>query len=226
MQSKKLAKAKPGPPTQRFLDISEVREDVVVMRDGTLRAVVLVSSINFALKSEDEQIAIIQAYTAFLNGLESPIQISIQSRQMNIENYINSLKSQAKKTTNEALRLQIQDYLSFITDLVSLGEIMQKSFFIVIPYDPARNKAKSFWQRVQSAVSPIIRIKLKDKEFQDRRRELIRRVDLNISQLASMGIQGAMLDTQGLIELYYTAYNPDIFDKQKMQDISKLRVDE
>jgi len=226
MQSKKLAKPKPGPATQNYLDISEIREDVVVMKDGTLRSVILVSSINFALKSEEEQMAIIQAYMGFLNGLEFPLQVVIQSRKMNIDPYIASLEKQQRETVNEALRAQIADYLSFVTELITLGEVMQKQFFVVIPYDPARNKAKGFFARLTAAIQPLVRVKIKQKEFEDRKTELMRRTDIITSQLASMGLVGSVLDTQGLIELYYTVYNPDIFDTERMQDISKLQVEE
>ncbi|MFH1142259.1 MAG: hypothetical protein V1695_00940, partial [Candidatus Uhrbacteria bacterium] len=195
MQSKKLAKAKPGPPTQRYLDIAEIREDVVVLKDGTLRAVIMVSSINFALKSEDEQNAIVQAYMAFLNGIDFPLQIVIQSRSMDIDSYIGSIRQERKKIENDALQMQIDDYLSFIQELVSLGEIMQKRFYIVIPYDPATNKSKTFWQRLSIAVSPVIHRKINEKQFQDRRSETVRRAEMIIGQLNSMGIEGVALDT-------------------------------
>src|SRR3989339_1804717 len=122
-QQNKLAKPKPGQPTQRYLDIAEIRENCVVLKDGTLRAVLMVSSINFALKSEDEQQAIIQGYMSFLNSLEYPIQIVIQSRKMNIDAYLGSLGEAERATKNDALRNQILDYRSFIQELVSLGDI-------------------------------------------------------------------------------------------------------
>ncbi len=226
MAKKKLAKPKPGPATQRYLDISEVREDVVVMKDGTMRAVILVSSINFALKSEDEQIAIVQAYMSFLNGLDYPLQVVVQSRRMNIDSYLTSLRERSRETLNEALRGQINDYLSFIEELVTLGEVMQKQFFVVVPFDPTTDKKRNFWQRLSAAVSPAVRIKLKDKEFKERRDDLLRRADLTLGQLTSMGLSGTVLDTQGLIELYYTVYNPDVFDKERMVDLNKLRVEQ
>ena len=128
MQSKKLAGAKPGVPSQRFLDISEIREDVAVMKDGTLRAVLLVSSINFALKSMDEQNAIVQAYMQFLNAIDFPIQIVIQSRRMNIDTYLRRLSESERTQTNELLRRQIGDYRDYVRQLVELAEIMQKKF--------------------------------------------------------------------------------------------------
>ena len=223
----KLAKSKPGPPTQRYLDIAEIREDVVIMKDGTLRAVLLVSSINFALKSEDEQQAIIQGYMQFLNGLDHPLQVVIQSRRMNIDGYLGKLKQQEGTIHNELLKTQIRDYMSFVQELVELGEIMQKQFFVVIPYDPlaGHEKGKSFMVRLQASLSPAKIIKLNVKQFNERRQALLQRV-ANISDgLLSMGLQVAMLDTQGLIELYYTCYNPQILDTQKLVDTQQLRVE-
>jgi hypothetical protein len=124
---------KPGQPTQRYLDIAEIREDTVVMKDGTLRAVIMVSSINFALKSEDEQQAIIQGYMQFLNGLEHPLQVVVQSRKMNADGYLATLRQQEETIHNELLKTQIRDYTSFIKELVDLGQIMQKRFFVVMP---------------------------------------------------------------------------------------------
>ncbi len=148
MQSSKLAGPKPGPATQRYLDIAEVKEDVVLMRDGSLRAVLLVASRNFALKSEDEQNAIIAQYVSFLNALEYPLQIVIQSRRLNIDGYLDRLKEAEKNQHNELLRMQIADYRAFISELVELGQIMQKFFFVVVPFNPASDKQKGFFDRL------------------------------------------------------------------------------
>jgi hypothetical protein len=205
----KLAKGKPGPATQRYLDIAEIRDDMVLMKDGTVRAVLLVSSINFALKSGEEQEAIIQAYITFLNSLEFPLQVVIQSRRMNIDKYLASLSEQERLTTNDLLRAQIADYRNFVKELVELGEIMQKKFFMVVPYDPVTSKRKNWFTRFSEALSPSTAANLNQKQLSDRVEQLARRVDLVTGMLASMSLQAARLDTQGLIELYYTAYNPD-----------------
>ncbi|MEK9152709.1 MAG: TraC family protein [Patescibacteria group bacterium] len=226
MQSKKLAGPKPGPATQRYLDISEIKDDVVVMKDGTLRAVLLVSSINFSLKSEDEQNAIIQQYMSFLNSLEFPLQIVIQSRQLNIDKYLDRLKESEKAQTNELLRLQINDYRAFIKELVSLGQIMQKSFFVTVPYNPLSDTQKGFFARLSESFSPVLSVKLAEDRFRQRRDDLMKRVDNISGNLGSMGLKSSMLDTQGLIELYYRVYNPEIFDVQKMVDTDQLRVTE
>lgn len=223
MQSKQLAKSKPGPATQHYLDIAEIRDDMVILKDGTVRAVLLVSSINFALKSADEQEAIIQSYMTFLNGLEYPIQVVIQSRKMNIDNYLSRLMEQQKNTANDLLRSQIVDYRNFVEELVSLGQIMQKRFYLVLPYDPITNKRKNFWTRFQEALSPTVAAKLSKKQLMDRIEQLSRRVEILSGQLLSMGLAAIRLDTQGLVEMYYDVYNPDLFDTERLSDISQIQ---
>ncbi|RMD51921.1 hypothetical protein D6827_01140 [Candidatus Parcubacteria bacterium] len=226
MQSDKLAKKKPGPPTQRYLDIAEIKQDTVILKDGTLRAVLMVSSINFALKSRDEQQATIQAYMQFLNSLEHPIQIVIQSRKMNIDNYIQALNKREAELKNDLLKEQIRDYKSFVKELVNLGEIMQKRFYVVVPYDPVTDKKRGFFAKLSSAIMPAAVVKLNNKKFKERLYSLNQRVSLIQSGLNSMGLQSVRLDTQSLIELYYTVYNPDVYDTQRLEDIEKLRVEE
>ncbi|HTK04007.1 MAG TPA: TraC family protein [Candidatus Eisenbacteria bacterium] len=226
MQSKKLSGPKPGPATQRYLDINEIKEDVVIMKDGTLRAVLIVASINFALKSEDEQNAIIAAYVQFLNSLEFPLQIVIQSRKLNIDNYIERLKESEKNQQNELLRIQIADYRNFVQELVTLGQIMQKSFFVVVPYNPLSDKQKGFFSRLSEAFTPAIFVKLAEERFRQRKGDLMSRVEHIIGNLNSMGLKAVPLDTQSLIELYYRVYNPESYDSQKMQDTAKMRVQE
>lgn len=221
-----IAKPKPGPPTQRHLDIQEIRDDVIVMKDGTLRSVLAVSSVNFALKSQEEQEAIVQAYMSFLNGLEFPIQILIQSRRMNIERYITSLREREKETTNDLLRRQIVDYQTFVKELVDLGEIMQKRFYVVVPYDPLRDTPKGFFSRLQEGLSPSLGMRLREEQFQERKAMLMKRVDSVFGQLGSMSVNAVVVDTQGLIELLYTSYNPDLMGIQKSGDFSKLQVEE
>ena len=226
MQSPKLAGSKPGPATQRYLDINEIKEDVVIMKDGTLRAVLIVASINFALKSEDEQNAIIAAYVQFLNALEFPLQVVIQSRKLNIDNYIERLRESEKNQGNELLRLQIADYRNFVTELVTLGQIMQKSFFVIVPYNPLSDKQKGFFARMSEAFTPAMFVKLAEERFRQRKNDLQVRVEHIMSNLNSMGLKAVQLDTQSLIELFYRVYNPEVYDSQKMQDSAKLRVQE
>jgi len=225
MQSKKLAGSKPTTTTQKYLDIAEIRDDIVVMKDGTLRAVLLVSSINFSLKSQDEQAAIMQGYISFLNSLDAPLQICIQSRKLKVDDYLERLKKQQLEQKNELLRDQIGDYRQFISELVELGEIMQKKFFVVIPYNPATNKRKGFFSRVSEVLSPLVTVRLKDERFKERKKELMIRVSSVQASLNSMSVSSVMLDTQSLIELYYSTYNPIEAETQKLENIGKLQIE-
>lgn len=224
-EKNRLAGSKPSQSTQKYLDIAEIKDDTVVLRDGGTRAVLLVSSINFALKGEDEQNAIIQAYVSFLNSLSFPLQIVIQSRNLNIDGYLTKLENLEKEQTNELLRLQIADYRAFLRDLLDLGEIMTKKFYVTVPYSGANREKKKFWERTMDAISPARAITLSQKKFNRSREELMKRVDFVISGLSSIGLKSVPLDTQSLIELFYNTYNPEVADSQKLADINKLRVE-
>lgn len=226
MKSNKLANKKIKISTQHFLDIAEIREDCVILKDGTLRAVLLVSSLNFALKSEEEQNAIIVAYISFLNFLEFPLQIIIQSRMLDIKGYLERLKKIEKEQTNELLRIQTADYRQYVSELVEMGDIMNKRFYIVIPYNPISDKQKGWFSRFASLFSVASEVKLNQDTFLKRRHSLFQRVEHVISGLASMSLKSIVLDTQSLIELYYNTYNPDLYNKEKLVEINKLKVEE
>lgn len=226
MPKNKLNKNKIETSTQKYLDIAEIKENTVIMRDGTLRAVLLVSSINFALKSEDEQDAIISSYVSFLNNIDFPLQIVIQSREMNIENYINSLKQKEKEQTNELLKIQTAEYTQYVVELIAMSKIMSKRFYVVIPYDPISDKHRGFVSSVMDAFKPAMLIKMKEDVFSRRRAYLTARIDRVMSGLASIGLNAAELDTQSLIELYYNTYNPTTAGNQKLVDVRELRIEE
>lgn len=211
--------------TQRYLDIAEIKEDTVVLKDGTIRAVVLVSSINFALKSEDEQNALISAYMDFLNAFDFPFQIVIQSRKLDIAGYIQQLRDQSRTQPNELLKIQIQSYVKYIQELVELGEIMTKRFFVVIPYAPGGSKRKGFWERFQEVFTPGSVIRLRRKVFLDYKKELDLRVGHISGMLEGMGLKTVRLDTQSLIELYYNVYNPKTSARQPLADVTQLQVE-
>lgn len=214
------------PATKKYLDIAEIREDTVIMKDGTLRAVLLASSINFALKSEEEQNAIISNYVGFLNSLDFSIQIVIQSRRLNIEKYLNKLKEEEKKQVNELLKIQIADYRQFVGELIEMGDIMSKRFYVVVPYSPFTNNQKKFFDRVKEVLTPASAIRLNKEKFLKRKRDLMLRVSSVMSGMQSMGVQAALLDTQSLIELYYNIYNPDLMETEKLVPLNNLRVEE
>jgi hypothetical protein len=219
-----LARNKIRASTQQYLDIFEIKEDVVVLRDGTLRAVLLVSSINFALKSEEEQDAIVSAYISFLNNINFPLQIVVQSRELNIDGYLNMLDERQKTQTNELLKIQTNEYMHYIAELVSMSKIMNKRFYIVIPYNPLADKEKSGGSKLLDILRPATIIKMKEEKFLRYKAELNKLVENVMSGLTSTGLQSVQLDTQGLIELYYDSYNPGTANTQKMVDVSKLQI--
>lgn len=198
------------PTTQKNVTVGEIKNDTVVMKDGTLRAVLMVSSINFALKNDDEQQAIINSYVSFLNGLDHPLQIVIQSRQLNIKPYLEKLIEKERQQPNELLRMQIADYRSFVAELVGLGKIMSKNFYVIVPFDPLSNKKRGFWARFTEVINPAVTVRLKEERFMKRKYDL----DMSVRQieagLTGMGLEVVRLDTQSLIELFYSTYNPDI----------------
>ncbi|MEI8360988.1 MAG: hypothetical protein WCG01_02575 [bacterium] len=226
MSENKLAKGRLTTSTQQYLDIAEIRDNTLVMKDSTMRSVLLVSSINFALKSEDEQSAIISAYVGFLNNIDFPMQIVIQSRELDIEGYIVNLRKKEKEQTNELLKIQIHDYIQYVSELISIGRIMTKRFYVVVPFNPLTDKKKNFFASMMEVFKPINLVKMKRDVFVRRREMLSRRVDGVISGLGSIGLNVVELDTQSLIELYYNTYNPMTSGNQKMVDIDKLRVGE
>ena len=220
-----MAKNKITNSTQEHLDIAEIRDDIVVMKDGTLRSVIMVSSINFSLKSEDGQNAVISAYVRFLNNLNFPLQIIIQSRELDIDNYLEYLKIKEKEQTNRLLKVQTADYIEYIKELTSLGKIMNKRFFVVVPYSALSDKRKGFFSLLGEALQPATILKLKEKTFRKYQEMLDRRVDSVIGGLESMGVTTTRLDTQSLIELYYKTYNPESSRNQELPDLDKMRIE-
>lgn len=212
------------PSSQKYLKIGEVRENTIIMDDNTLTSVLLVSSINFALKNEDEQNAIIGAYVNFLNNISFPLQIVIQSRELNIDSYVNDLKEKEHTQTNELLKAQTAEYIDFINQLVSMGKIMSKRFYVVVSYNPLSDEKRNFFTRVGDLFNPVSMIKMKEEKFANLRKELSRRVDSVISGLESMGLNVVELDTQSLIELFYDVYNPEVSKNEALAGLSEVRI--
>ena len=226
MQKKELLGPKKNlPSTVSHLPIKEIMDDVVVMKDGTLRAVLLCSSINFILKGEEEQKAIVQAYVQFLNALDFSLQIVVQSRKLNIDGYLNKLDEMSRQQSNELLRVQTADYLSYIKELISMGDIMTKRFYVVIPYSPGADKRRGFFERLVSIFSAATSVQLSRTQFTKYLEATEQRVNYIISGLNSLGLKSVRLDTQGLVELYYTSYNPDLMETQKLAELDKLQVE-
>jgi len=228
MQNKKLVGPRPTASTQKYLDISEIREDCVILKDGTMRSVILVSSVNFSLKSEEEQEALISGYVGFLNSLEHPLQIVIQSRKLDIRGYLAELEKLRKGQENELLKAQMADYIEYVKELIELGQIMTKRFYVVVPYSPYAEgtRTKSFFSRLSEIFSPAALVRLKREKFDVYREKLFKRVENIITGLGGIGLKAVPLDTQSLIELYYDYYNPEISAQEKMEETEKLETED
>ncbi len=134
--------------TQEFVPIDDVRDGIVILKDGGMRGVLMASSINFSLKSEDEKQAILFQFQDFLNSLDFSIQIIVESRRLDIRPYIALLETRYKEQTNELMKIQIEQYINFIKNFTESTNIMTKNFFIVVPYDASYAK---LWQQRRGA---------------------------------------------------------------------------
>jgi type IV secretory pathway VirB4 component len=213
------------PSSQVYLSIAEIKDGVVILKDGSMRAVLMTSSINFSLKSEDEQNALISSYVSFLNSLDFPVQIVVQSRRLQIKPYLEQLVKMEHEQANELLRVQIADYRTFIKELVEIGQIMTKRFYVVVPYDPLSNKQKTFWTRFKEVLKPALTVRLKEERFKQRREDLDMRVRQVTSGLSGIGLETVRLDSQALIELYYSNYNPDIAFSEQLGSIGEIQIE-
>ena len=209
------------PSTQEYLEIAELREGVAIMRDGSFRMILMISAVNFALKSEEEQNSIIFQYQNFLNSLSFPIQIVVQSRQTDLSPYLAKLKERLNQETNELIRIQIADYIEFIERMISVANIMDKKFFVVIPLFPPNLKKRGLFDKILNPKSPLL-VRISDTEFKAFRQELIERCNIIMNGLAGMGVRSVPLNTQQLIELYYKNYNPEESTSEKLSEIKNL----
>jgi len=220
MSAEKLTKKSKVPSTQAFVPIKEIKEGVVVMRDGSLRVVLMLSSINFALKSEEEKNSIIGSYQSFLNSLGYPIQIYVKSRKLHLDGYLNSLDKQLAGQTNELLRLQTSQYKDFIGELLEYASIMEKRFFVIVPFYPS-----GIGTEKESLIKGLFSTKTSvDTTFETQKTELMTRVDQVITGLTGIGVRVVALNTEELIELYYTVYNPDTSGEEKISNIGDMEA--
>jgi hypothetical protein len=146
--------------------------------------------------------------------------------ELDLDQYLEFLKEAEEKQANDLLKMQMTEYRQYVTELVELGNIMTKRFYIIVPFSVFGEKKRSFWQRLSDVVSPTSIINLDQKRFAQRQKELFTTVDRVMTGLASMGLRSQVLDTQSLIELFYNTYNPTVSRNEKMQDINKLMMEQ
>lgn len=226
----KGAKILTGAATQTHLRIAEIRDNVLVLKNGGIRAVLETSSINFNLKSEDEQNALIYSYQGFLNTLDFPVQIVVRSRKLDLDHYLADLGSKAAKQTNPLLKKQTEEYVEYIERLLEYADIMEKSFYVVIPYDPYRAQKKNifakFLQRIRMKDNSA-EINKRNKEFGGLVKKLTQRVNTAQSGLENCGLKVKQLSTSELVQVFYEINNPLTSRNQKVDgntNISDLGI--
>lgn len=204
----------PSKATQDFVPIKEVRDGVVLLKDNSMRAVLLASSLNFSLKSEDERKGILYQFQDFLNSLDFPIQIFIQSRKLDIRPYIALLESRYKEQMNDLMKIQTQEYIEFIKNFTESTNIMTKSFFVVVPYTPALIQGKGINPTSLFAKKDAEgEIKKKMENFEENRTQLEQRLAIVEQGLVRCGIRVAHLGTEEVVELFYKIFNPGETEK-------------
>ena len=191
-------------PTQEFLKIKQIREGVVILKDKSLRGIMMVSSLNFALKSTEEQEAIIYQFQNFLNSLDFPCQIIVQSRKLNITGYLDKLKELEVKQENKLLKMQTAEYRKFIQGIIAGGSVMSKSFYIVAPYYTS-TEMPGFMSKKHSAKGKST---LTEEKFQRGKYQLWQRMEFLALGLRKCGLRAAPLTTSEIIELMWTLYHP------------------
>ena len=199
--------------TQAFVPIEDIRDGIVTLKDGSLRAILMASSINFALKSEDEQTAILYQFQNFLNSIEFSVQFFIQSRPLDIRPYLALLESRLEEQTEDLMRIQIREYIGFIKQFTENTSIMSKNFFIVVPYSPpAIQIDKNFLSKVMRSGKPKNEAD-KTASFEENRAQLEQRIDVVTQGLMRTGVRVVQLGTEETVELFYKLFNPGELEK-------------
>jgi len=188
--------------TQQFLEIEEIKEGVMILKDKSPRGILMVSSLNFALKSEEEQNATIYQFQNFLNSLDFSIQFFIQSRRLNMTGYLDRLKELEQKQENELLKVQTAEYRKFVSSLLAKGIIMTKNFFVIIPFTLIEIPGMGTKKKERISI-------LTEEQFQRAKSQLLQRMEFVALGLRRCGLQSVPLNTSELIELLWSLYHPE-----------------
>lgn len=210
--------------TQDAIDIAGIKDGIIIMRDRSYRVILQVVASNFALKSEQEQSSIIFQYQSFLNSLHFPIEVVIRSRRLELAPYLKKIGDIATKQQNELIKMQATDYVDFVSKLITLANIMKKSFYAVISYVPlgAAIKTGFFDQLTGKNLQNFDHIKISDEEYKDNVQKLMERANIVAAGLGTMGLHCFQLSTEEIVELFYQIYNPDDSAKERVADAELL----
>ncbi|MFH1161702.1 MAG: hypothetical protein V1696_00255 [Candidatus Jorgensenbacteria bacterium] len=209
----------PTLPTQSFVNIKEIRDGVVHLKKGGLRRILIVSGVNFDLKSEAEQTLILNSFQNFLNTLDFSVQFFVHSRKVNIDAYLEAMRGRMNEEESQLLKIQIGEYVEFIRAFVDQNAIISKSFFTVIPYESAAvvESAKG----ILGLFSKKPKVKEKEKTSQEALEQLEHRVSQVIDGLEQIGLRTVPLGDGELVELFYNLYNPQLTEKRGMEIAKK-----
>ncbi len=208
-------------PTQEFIPFKEIRDGIVVLKDGSYRSVIMTSSLNVALKSQEEQEAIAEQFQNFLNSLEFMIQFAVESRRLDIRPYIALLEDREKEQVNELMKIQTREYINFIKNFTEMTNIMSKTFFVVVPYTPT--VVTGIQKRGVFGIGGTgshSRDEAKEwlEEFEEVKTQIEQRVAIVEQGLSRVGIRLVQLGTEELIELFYKIFNPGELEKPVQLD--------
>jgi hypothetical protein len=196
-----------GKATQEIVPIERIRDGIILLKGGEFRAVLITNSLNLSLKSEDEQAAIISQFQAFLNSLDFPIQLFVESRRLNIKPYIDMLQARSKEVKEDLLKIQIHEYIGFITKFTEETNIMTKHFFLVIPYfHPGEESITT--SSLLTMSGPDFTSKKAQAAFDAARIQIEQRISTVLQGLARFGLRGQKLGTEEVVELFYKLFNP------------------
>lgn len=218
-----------GAATQRYLPIAEIHDNTVVLKNGGLRAVLQTSSVNFNLKSEEEQNSLIYGYQSFLNSLEFPVQILVRSKKLDIDNYLQHLGEIKEKQQNPLLKQQTSEYQEYIEKLIEYADIMEKKFYVIVPVDAPSGTKIGFIDRFLEHVMPsdsVSKLRSRQRSFKALRRKLTQRINQIEQVLMSINLRTTELNTKELIELYYQSYNPITSRQEKLTDLAKMNIED
>lgn len=191
--------------TQDFVPVRDIRDNVVILKNGQMCMVLLASSINFALKSSTEQQAILNQFQSFLNTLDFSLQFYTQSRRLNIQPYLNLLLEREPTQDNDLMRIQIREYIEFIRTFTTEVDVMSKNFFIIIPYTPTQI---DFTSNIGAVFGKKKDLKIEESKFEENRLQLEQRASLVEQGLVRIGVRSIALKNEELVELYYHIFNP------------------
>ena len=211
--------------SQSLISLQQIKKGVIILKSGSLRSVLEVSGINFDLKSEEEQSSVLMSWRNLINNLDFPLQVVAHSRRVNIELYLNFLQEKIGQETNNLLKLQGEDYHTFIKGLVTGNNIMKKKFYVIVPYDPIMIKTKTVLSQIAEAYKTLLNLRhqafsatipLSDESFNQHHQQLMIRQNNIITNLTRMGLQSHPLTTKELIELFFNSYNPEAFERESI----------